>query len=157
MRADSVRHPANVPGEVARATPTERDLLVDWQRTYTREAMPDEFVPGHAESMIDWILGQPDGGLRLWVRDGVPVSMAYVGHQTPHGERISNVYTPVEFRRNGYAAALVAEVTQERLRLGRQFLTLYADVANATTNHIYREIGYRPIARSPQYQPVEQT
>jgi predicted GNAT family acetyltransferase len=64
---------------------------------------------------------------------------------------VGPVYTPPEARRHGYASALVAHVSQDLLDGGRRFVFLYTDLANPTSNHIYQEIGYRPVADAYQY------
>ena len=44
-----------------------------------------------------------NNGIYLW-EDGVPVSMVgYARGGTPNGKRIAAVYTPLEYRRKGYA------------------------------------------------------
>jgi len=65
---------------------------------------------------------------------------------TQHGEAISYVYTPPQFRRRGYATAMVAHLSQVLLDEGKRFCTLYTDLSNPTSNRIYQEIGYKPVA-----------
>lgn len=85
------------------------------------------------------------GTLWFWEVDGTPVSM--VGHHLPLFDvcRVGPVYTPVEFRRNGYAGALTSHVSAEILAGGNQSC-LYTDLANPTSNKIYFQAGYRPVA-----------
>lgn len=88
-----------------------------------------------------------DGNLFLWV-DSVPVSMAAKIRPTPHGESVNFVYTtPPEFRGRGYATSLVATLSQKILDSGKKFCCLYTDLANPTSNSIYRKIGYTPVAK----------
>jgi predicted GNAT family acetyltransferase len=54
------------------------------------------------------------------------------------------VYTPPELRGRGYASALTAALTEQLLQR-RRFCYLYTDLANPTSNSIYRRIGYRPV------------
>jgi hypothetical protein len=91
-----------------------------------------------------------NGTLWFWEVDGTPVSM--VGHHLPLFDvcRVGPVYTPVEFRRNGYAGALTSHVTAEILAGGNQ-ACLYTDLANPTSNKIYFQIGYRPVADFVDY------
>jgi predicted GNAT family acetyltransferase len=58
------------------------------------------------------------------------------------------VYTPPSDRGRGFASSIVTELTRHLLEGGRRFCFLYTDLANPTSNHIYRSIGYRPIAES---------
>ena len=82
--------------------------------------------------------------LALWV-DGAPVSMAGFPARTRHGVRIGYVYTPPRHRRSGYATALVSQVSRQVLESGFRHCVLYTDLANRTSNSIYRRIGYRPV------------
>lgn len=65
--------------------------------------------------------------------------------------RIGPVYTPREFRGQGYASACVAAVSQYLLESGRQFCTLFTDLGNPTSNKIYMNIGYAPVCDADEY------
>jgi uncharacterized protein len=88
------------------------------------------------------------GQLVVWEDGGEPVAMAGSAGATPNGIRINAVYTPPPFRRRGYASTLVASLSQQLLHGGRRFCFLYTDLANPTSNKIYRSIGYTPVAES---------
>jgi predicted GNAT family acetyltransferase len=91
------------------------------------------------------------GGTSFWVVDGEPVSYAGAYNFTPNGVRVGPVYTPPEHRRRGYAAALVAEVTERELNNGRAFAYLYTNLANPTSNALYQRIGYRRVGEAFDY------
>jgi predicted GNAT family acetyltransferase len=55
------------------------------------------------------------------------------------------VYTPPRFRNRGYASMAVATLSQRLLEAGYDFCTLFTDLANPTSNHIYQAIGYRRV------------
>jgi predicted GNAT family acetyltransferase len=61
------------------------------------------------------------------------------------------VYTPVEARGHGYASANVAAISQQALDHGALACMLFADKANATSNKIYRAIGYQPVGDSQEW------
>lgn len=122
----------------------DRLLLKEWIAAFYRETGAGG---GDPDAAVDKALTQESRGLYLW-EDGVPVSMAGYVAGTPNGVRIGAVYTPPEKRRRGYAGACVAAVSQMLLDQGRRFCFLYTDLANPTSNHIYQEIGYRPVADS---------
>jgi hypothetical protein len=61
------------------------------------------------------------------------------------------VYTPPELRRRGYASHCVAELSRALLAEGYDFCALFTDLANPTSNHIYQEIGYRPVCDYDSY------
>jgi uncharacterized protein len=146
-RLDMVRSPKGVPGRLRQAEPQDRQVLVAWIRGFASET-GETIDPKGGANLIDWWLRS--GGLFVW-EDGVTVSMAAGGGDTPNGARVNLVYTPQEFRRKGYAGALVAAVSQGILDRGKHFCCLYTDAENPTTNHIYQEIGYRSVCDVHDY------
>lgn len=144
FKLEQVRPPEGVPGRLRRATESDRPRLRHWFSGFHQEPEGEVRDP---EATIDRFLRLESRGLYLW-EDGEPVSMAGYTGPTPHGMRIGAVYTPPEKRRRGYASACVAAVSQLVLDSGREFCFLYTDLANPTSNHIYQEIGYEPVADS---------
>lgn len=137
-----VRPPsAPPPGRIRRADLADRPLVVEWYEAFGREALPDAPLIDIGP-LVDRRLDE--GGVFLWERGG-PVSMAVAGSRTPDGTRIGPVYTPPAYRRQGYASACVAAVSQAQLDAGRRLVFLFTDLANRTSNHIYREIGFEPV------------
>jgi uncharacterized protein len=148
-RLTTVLPVSGVSGHMRPAEQVDRDLLIEWVT-----AFQDEAVPGHMQTDVqkwaDLRLGEGEGGIFLWEDDG-PVSMAGYGAFTPNGVRVGPVYTPRDLRRRGYASALVAEMSSWLLEQGRRFCFLYTDMANPTSNKIYREIGYEFVCDSSDY------
>lgn len=64
--------------------------------------------------------------------------------------RVGPVYTPTERRNSGYTSALVAGVSRG-IRTTGQRCMLYTDLANPTSNSIYRALGYRAVAEALRY------
>ncbi len=91
------------------------------------------------------------GQIYLWFDEGEARSMAAWDGPTPNGVRINYVYTPEEHRGRGYATACVAGLTRTMLREGKDHCVLYTDLANPTSNSIYRKIGYRGICDTGVY------
>jgi predicted GNAT family acetyltransferase len=149
--------PAGVPGAARAASRSDRDLLVRWWRAFALEALhdPDPDM-SRIESSIDHRLGAEGSGLALWEDDGEPVSAAGFGGATPNGIRIGPVYTPPERRGRGYASALVASVSTQRLAEGRRFCFLYTDLANPVSNRIYERIGYEWVCEAAEvvFEPI---
>lgn len=141
-----------VPGQMRRATRSDRELLVRWSREFTLEAFGPDADTSRIETMVDNNLANPDetAGYYLW-EDGKVVSLTRCGSPTPNGMRIGPVYTPVEFRGRGYASACVAGVSRRILDSGRKFVFLFTDLSNPTSNHIYQVIGYQPVCDFDQY------
>jgi predicted GNAT family acetyltransferase len=128
----------------------DRELVLAWMDAFVEEALP-ESSPEDAEGWLERKLASEDGGIVLWVDDGEPVSFAGCGGPTPNGIRVGPVYTPPELRRRGYASALTAELTKMLLERGRKFCFLFTDLANPTSNSIYRRIGYEPVSDADQW------
>ncbi len=141
------------PGGSSRvATADDEPLLVDWWRSFVLEAVHDNSPDlDEIARAVDYRLDDREGGsgFLLW-EDGEIVSLAGYGGPTPNGVRIGPVYTPPERRRRGYASALVAALSTERLAAGNRFCFLYTDLANPTSNAIYRRIGYEQVCESAE-------
>ncbi len=143
-RLRAVRPPRPAPGRMVRAQPSERLVLSAWLEAFTIEALEDD-PPQDYDRMSDrWIRGVGKTAY-LWVDEERPVSLTGVGGLTPHGTRVGPVYTPPELRGRGYASNLVAGVSQLQLDSGREFVFLFTDLANPTSNRIYQSIGYEPV------------
>lgn len=154
FQLEAVEPVPQVPGELRRATEADRELLLKWLLAFQEEAI-GETDPSRAE---DWAERAADARLRgevpaayFWVSGGEPVSLAGCGGPTPSGIRIGPVYTPPERRRKGYAGACVAALSGLLLERGYRYCFLFTDLANPTANHIYREIGYRPVCDVDEY------
>jgi RimJ/RimL family protein N-acetyltransferase len=118
----------------------ERALAVEWAVAFAREATPD--APSEAEEAVDRQLRA--GNLHFWDDDG-PVAICASAGGTENVARINFVYTPPGLRRHGYATAAVSALTRQLLHDGRRYCCLYTDLANPTSNSVYRRIGYRPV------------
>jgi predicted GNAT family acetyltransferase len=135
----------------------ELPLMIDWLRAFADEALHEAPHVEDIELTYRRREADPDGAWLVWDDDD-PVSLAAYGSPTPSGIRVGPVYTPPERRGRGYATALVAELTAERLAAGYGFCFLFTDLANPTSNAIYARIGYEPVADWDQwsFQPLEQ-
>jgi GNAT superfamily N-acetyltransferase len=129
-------------GECRFATGDDLELVRSWARGFHTACFGASEPTRAVQSGVDMVAA---GDLLLWIDDG-PVSMAGRTRRTPHGQCVSYVYTPPECRRRGYATAVVASLSQRILNDGCEFCTLYTDLSNPTSNSIYQQIGYRPVA-----------
>ncbi len=146
---EAVETPAAAPGGSKAATPDDLDLLERWIDDFSAEALPHEPPDGGTRQRLAARLdGAPDAGIWLWEVGDLPVSMSSFGGPTPNGIRIGPVYTPPAHRGNGYATSLVAEQSAALLSGGRRFCFLFTDMANPTSNALYRRIGYREVCRA---------
>lgn len=154
-KLEKVKPPSGVSGKMRRAVESDRALLIEWVTAFQQEAFgePD---PAAVERMAHNMLTMPSEyrGTYLW-EDPRPVSLVSYGGPTPNSMRLGPVYTPPESRRKGYASACVAGVSQYLLDSGRKFCTLFTDLANPTSNHIYQAIGYEPVCDVDEYKFIE--
>lgn len=143
-----VRPPRNVGGHARIATPADRELLIDWIRSFLVEVNgedPDTIRDDRPADLVASSLDRGQGTVYLWEVDGAAVSMARAHGETPNGIRIGPVYTPPEVRGHGFASAVTAAASQASLDAGRRFVFLFTDLANPTSNKIYQAIGYEPV------------
>ena len=142
---ERVRPPSpKAPGRMRRARPADIPLVARWLQAFVQETALGD--PGNPVERARRLCGGEGGKrlLALWANEE-PVSMAGFPAYTRHGVRIGYVYTPDDYRRRGYATALVAGLSSQALDLGFGHCVLYTDLANPTSNRIYRSVGYRPL------------
>jgi hypothetical protein len=142
--ATEVIPPRPVPGRMRFAEDRDRDVVVEFVAGFFEEALPGS-TDGDAEAWVARRRSQPDTYTALWDDGGKVVTLAGFGSPTPNGMRVGPVYTPPGLRGRGYASALTAAVTEHVLASGRRFCFLFTNLANPTSNSIYRRIGYRPV------------
>ena len=141
--APSVAVP-DVAGELSVATEDELALAQRWYHDFSEEV--DGVRPTPSEVDRATLLATLRSGRLRWWRDGGDVvSMAANAAPvtTLRGTvtRVGPVYTPPAQRRRGYAAVLTGRLTQTLLDGGSAAM-LFADAANATSNGVYRRLGY---------------
>lgn len=126
---------------IRRASIADLDLVYKFSLGYIKDCFPKEDRSQEALETAkrnienDW--------LYLLEDKGQIVSMAAYNRQTKNAGTIALVYTPPEFRRNGYASIITALLSQIILDSGKSFCNLFTDLANPTSNSIYQKIGYK--------------
>lgn len=143
-RASRAEVPGDVPGALRDATVDDLDVLATWGRAFQAEALGEDVDEERARAWAERMLTSERGGLVVREVEGELVSMAGYGGPTPNGVRVFAVYTPPERRGRGYGGAAVGELTA-RLLETRRFCFLFTDLANPTSNRLYRRIGYEPV------------
>ena len=136
-------------GAMRTAQPRDLDLIARWVLGFSRE-IHESYMIENARAIAERRVAA--GEVVIWQdAAGEPVAMAGSAGATPHGVRVNLVYTPREFRNRGYASSLVAALSAQLLAAGRRFCFLYTDLANPTSNKIYRAIGYEPVGESVRF------
>jgi ribosomal protein S18 acetylase RimI-like enzyme len=132
-------------GKFRQAGSADRDLIIAWTCAFQAEiGEPDD----DTDTRVDRLLA--DGYLWLWEDQGEVVAMAAGREPVAGVVRVSGVYTPPEVRKRGYAAACVNALSSRLCGAGYRCI-LYTDLANPTSNSVYRRIGYRAVAEALRY------
>ena len=134
-----------IEGRLRQAGPEDRSLMILWTRAFQLEIGESD---DDTELGVDRALAA--GLLWVWDRNGDTVSMAVAREPVERVVRVSGVYTPPEKRKQSYAAAGVHALSS-RLRDTGHRCILYTDLANPTSNSVYRRIGYRAVAEALRY------
>jgi predicted GNAT family acetyltransferase len=132
--------PDPVPvGRARVAREPDRALMCRWYQAFLDELGETD---GDVAAAVDDRMGYD--GIMVWEVDGEPVSMAAHTRPIAGMVRVGPVYTPPDARRHGYAAGVTAAVS-ERARAVAGEVLLFTDLANPTSNGIYRRLGYVPL------------
>lgn len=137
------------PGRIRSATLQDVDLLVKWEEMFMVEVGFPVF-PEQLHGTIMQRMDTPGTLCRIWEVNGTPAAMA-CGRLTPPAARVGPVFTAPAFRGRGCAGALVGELSRELLASGAHALTLFTDLANPTSNGVYKRLGYRQIGELIHY------
>ncbi|MCC2269719.1 GNAT family N-acetyltransferase [Streptomyces sp. CT1-17] len=141
-RLDTLTPPTPVPEGRARvAGERDRAQLIAWHDEF---ALATHTIPSGAAGWADErIAGER---VTFWeTPDGAPVSMAGLSPVVAGQARLAPVYTPAHLRGRGYGGAATVAASRAALARGATDLVLFADLANPTSNGLYRRIGYRPV------------
>ncbi len=137
------------PGQLRLANADDFERVVGWVQAFHEDANIRDNLES-AELLARGKMQNED--LFLWEDEaGEPVSMAAKARPTRHGITVGLVYTPAALRGRGYATACVATLSQRLLDEGYQFCTLFTDLSNPVSNHIYEKIGYTAVADFHEY------
>lgn len=143
--------PAPVPGRLIGATDEDVDLVMRWLEAFADDADEQAGRPRGSSTPTISDRGLTlqrirDGDFWFWVTGtGRRVHMTGA-HPPSYGvARIAPVYTPPAERGRGWASNAVAAVS-ERIHAEGARACLYTDQANPTSNKIYADLGYRPVA-----------
>jgi GNAT superfamily N-acetyltransferase len=128
-------------GRMRAATAADYDLVLEWEDAFIHECNLLYDRPS-LELAIRDRLAAPGPLEWLWEVDGVPVAKA-LGRANLPIARIGMVYTAPGRRGRGYAGALVGSLSAVLQTQGFATVYLATDMANPTSNGVYRRIGYR--------------
>ena len=127
------------------ATAADADLVARWVEGFGQDALPPDLRANAAE-YTQALLATT--GVFLLERDGEAISMAAPVRDIGTSCGITLIYTPKALRQHGYASLLTAMLTQHFLDAGKREVSLFTDLANPTSNSIYKKIGYEFIGNA---------
>jgi ribosomal protein S18 acetylase RimI-like enzyme len=130
------------PGRARVATARDRELLTRWTGAFQHEASGSR-VPA-SPAVVDSRLAY--GGLLVWETDGEPMSMAARTPVVGGMSRVAPVYTQPAQRGKGYGGAVTVATSQAARAAGAREVVLFTDLANPTSNALYRRLGFRPVS-----------
>jgi uncharacterized protein len=148
----AVNDVATTNGYLRLADERDRSILTEWLPAFVAEIGdvmdedPNRAVDNRLKTQSTYI----------WEND-LAVSLVAGRQFSPGVGRIGPVYTPPAYRQKGYATACVAALSQKLLNEGCDRCFLLTDLANPTSNHIYRKIGYLPICDWNEYSFIKES
>jgi len=146
-KLEKVKFPKVQFGKMRLATQEDFKLVCKWIEEFQNEAVPDDPMTDFEKFTRKKIENKD---IVIW-EDDEPVSIASKARPTLNGICVNLVYTPIQFRKRGYASALVAHLCQRLLSRGWKFCTLFTDLSNPTSNSIYQKIGFKPVCDFQEY------
>ncbi|WP_320774478.1 GNAT family N-acetyltransferase [Streptomyces sp. CRN 30] len=131
------------PGRSRVADDGDEELLGRWTREFA--AAVGEAPPPRTPSRVRGRFAHKR--FTFWEEPGgSPVAMAGTTRMVAGQVRVAPVYTPAHLRGRGYAGAATVEAGRAALAAGAREVVLFADLANPTSNGLYRRIGYVPVS-----------
>ncbi|MGA2803329.1 MAG: GNAT family N-acetyltransferase [Acidimicrobiales bacterium] len=137
--------PEGVSGQLRRAELSDRDIMIEGWSAFQAETGA---LAGELASAVDFSLRT--GRLFLW-EDGGPRCLARATEPLGGISRIGVVFTPPAWRRRGYAAACVGALCGWVRDEEGANSVLYAQLGNASSNAIYRRLGFEAVSETLAY------
>src|SRR5215472_14018534 len=121
------------------ATAADATVIRRWLAAFAAETGAPEAAGALVTDRLD------RGQLLFWELGGEPVSLAGHTDVIAGVARVGPVYTPPDLRGRGYASGVTAAASELAISRGARSVILFADLANPTSNSLYRRLGYEPV------------
>jgi len=133
--------------QIQQISEKDREQVLKMFRDFTLEALPQEVVDekkdvARFEIMVKNI--SLEFGYGYFENENL-VALTVCKRPTQNSASITYVYTIPEFRGQGLAGLVVCRISQEILNSGKKKVTLFTDLANPISNHLYAKIGFKPV------------
>ena len=139
MKLDELLPSKKAPGLCRELTEDDLSFVPLWEQAFCLDCNIPAFSQAEIKERVQTRIGK--NSHFIW-EDGLPVSQAVFGRETPNGAVVTWVYTPPMYRGLGYASSVVGELSRSLLERGKKFCCLFADASNKTSCGIYRNLGY---------------
>jgi RimJ/RimL family protein N-acetyltransferase len=122
------------------------DLVVEWKVGFSVESLNEEDTPALRERLRASV-ERSIGERRTWVLEdcGTPVATSGFNAAIREAVQIGGVYTPPEYRRRGYARAVVAASLLDARADGVETAILFTGHDNLPAQKAYVALGFRHI------------
>ena len=128
------------------ARPADLEALVEAARASLREEnRPDPFE-GDPKSFRRWVSGRIRRAV-IVESGGRPVFVGYADVQRRQGWLLQGVYTWPEFRRRGFAAAGVSELSRRAFARGASHVQLAVVEGNTAAESLYERLGFESFVK----------
>ncbi|HYH01833.1 MAG TPA: GNAT family N-acetyltransferase [Bacillota bacterium] len=131
--------PTPVLGEFSKTTPEDAELIAKFLACFQLDCFGESVtVESQREKAKRYA---KSNNFYVWRVVDEIVSMANIAQRSPRHARINEVYTPPKWRKNGFASALVAAISQKVLD-ENLIPMLYTDQNYPESNKVYQNIGF---------------
>jgi predicted GNAT family acetyltransferase len=142
-----------VEGLYRQAKPQEVKMLTDWMIQFQIEALASEMDYERALKKTECLINS--GNMYIFENtEHEVVSMAAVTRKLVHGSAINYVFTPEQFRGEGYAVANIYYLSRQLLEDGNEYCTLFVDTKNTVSNKAYEKLGYKILEDNYEYKVI---
>ena len=147
--------PSGVPGAARPAGASDLELLAGWRQDFADEATGGLRGHGTALKQMRSTLAAGTAAM-LWEVGGQPVAWASASAPVVGMSRIGPVYTPPQYRGDGYGSAVTAAAASWALQSHAKHVVLSTDLLIRSATRSTRgsaSARYTTLQRSPSYPP----
>ncbi|MGG7213186.1 GNAT family N-acetyltransferase [Clostridium nigeriense] len=135
------------------ATLEDKDILIDWNIKFAKEALDEEISYEEFKDKLDERIKNKS----IYIFEDEkhrPMAMIAATRQLVNGVSVSLVYSSEETRGKGYGLAIVYNLSKDYLSRGNKFCSLFVDKKNPISNGVYKKIGYKILEDNYDYRIV---
>lgn len=130
----------------------DSDWLLAWLMAFYKEALPEEQI---TEDSVRASLATRLNCRFILEKSGVPVSLAMIVRETPSLLVLGGVYTPPEFRNQGFSQICVQKICEHILTDHKKFPALHANVKNPVSHRVYQKLGFKTVGSFLNYSKMD--